>query len=327
MVRYVAIPRTRRRDVAPESMILPLDNAARAELIERATRANRRDRSLAPTVSMEAHFANKPGAAIIADPRGQTSLTGVTVIEGDADDAAVLQQELPDHEVFEDFEIHMVEPVAAEAADDAPELWHLMAIGLIGARARGFAGRGDGKVIAILDTGIAKVPELGTRIAGAWEVSGTMQTAEIETHDTDGHGTGVASVAAGATVGIAPAAEVLNVLMMPFRRAMYVDFLTAMEFTARRPNVLVANISAGLVAGTCACCRGSTRSCTREFFRSSPSGTMERTSPAARETFPRSSRSVPRHETVRSGRVAGTKPSPMAALSTRSRASSRRART
>lgn len=247
MARYIAIPHGQMRDVEVESLILPFDDASRAEVIERNINDRRGDGRLAPTPSLDSYFADKDGAAIIADPRGQTPLTGVTIIEGDAGDASVLQQELPDHEVFEDFVIRMVEPVEAlEAARDTPEPWHLTAIGLIDARSRGFRGQGEGKVIAILDTGVAMVPELGARIAGAWEVSGTMQTSEIATHDTDGHGTGVASLAIGKTIGIAPAAQVLNVLMMPFRRAMYLDFLTAMEFTARRPNVSVANISAGL---------------------------------------------------------------------------------
>ncbi len=247
MARYIAIPKIRKQVVEPEAVIMPMDSAARAERVETLTKMRHEDPSLAPTPGLEAYFENKRDAALLADPRDRTPLTGVIVIQGTTEDAAVLQEELPDHEVFEDFDIHLVAPVAVgEETDIARDKWHLEAVGLVNAQSKGFSGKGEGKIVAVLDTGIAKITELNGRIAGAWEVSSPFKTVEINTHDTDGHGTGVASLVAGKSLGIAPASQVLNMLMMPFRRAKYVDFLSAMEFIAGRPDISVANISAGL---------------------------------------------------------------------------------
>ncbi len=69
---------------------------------------------------------------------------------------------------------------------------------------RGIDGSGVG--IAVLDTGVSEVDELAGRIVGAVDL-----TWEQDHVDNYGHGTPVASLAAGTTTGVAPGAHVVPV--------------------------------------------------------------------------------------------------------------------
>lgn len=67
------------------------------------------------------------------------------------------------------------------------------------------SGRGGGVSAYIIDTGINPHPEFGTRLRNGFTVTpGNFA-------DTIGHGTSVASIVGGSTVGVAPAVELVNV--------------------------------------------------------------------------------------------------------------------
>lgn len=98
------------------------------------------------------------------------------------------------------------------------------AIGVPLVHQRGLTGAGS--LIAVLDTGVSPHPELGERlradlgfvaVEGASSVDDDFDDAnlpnppEIITPEQDGHGTPVAVLAAGATLGVAPGAEVMPV--------------------------------------------------------------------------------------------------------------------
>lgn len=76
--------------------------------------------------------------------------------------------------------------------------------------------KGSNVTVAVLDSGVASIPDLGSNvIAGADFSSGTTTSGDGKTDtDDNGHGTGMASIIAGngtAVSGLAPAAKILPV--------------------------------------------------------------------------------------------------------------------
>jgi subtilisin family serine protease len=136
--------------------------------------------------------------------------------------------------------------------------WHLDVISQLAARSKGTAFSGKGVKIAVLDTGVQlNHPELGGRIIGAWkmkagrrEASASDLVTDNSHYDTDGHGTHVAGLIAGKTIGVAPNAELISVLMMPQRKATTFDFAACLDWAASNPEILLVNFSAGVTTFT-----------------------------------------------------------------------------
>ena len=173
-------------------------------------------------------------------------LTGIHLIDTESADREVLAERLPDHDIFEDEPLHLVEPAISGAPMEKPnDLWHLDAIGLTAARAAGFHNKGDGVGIAVLDTGILEVPEIKGRVKASYTLDSHGWT-QVITHDTHGHGTHVAGLVAGSRVGVAPGAELTDVIMIPNGHGMLSDFVSALEFIAAIPDISILNMSAGI---------------------------------------------------------------------------------
>lgn len=243
MTRFIAIPKHPPEAVTLTESIGGYSTAARAERIDgfRSIVGQQSGLLLSETL----HTKHK----LIATPDQHTPITGVTIIEGNSEAAEDLQNKLPDHEVIEDFNLELVAPTTD--SDDSTDVasmsaWHMAAIKLKTARDSGYTGTGSGVGVAVLDTGVAPVEELEGRIIGAYEFDNDLKPVEISTKDTDGHGTGVAALIAGKTVGVAPGADIVNVITIPQRTGTYSNFLLAAEFIASRPEISVANISAGV---------------------------------------------------------------------------------
>jgi len=249
MARYIAIPRKRPAKPDPDSSAVGYSVKKRANRIASLRSSRLRNRELQLSESLVAKYELSSTRKLLATPQRQTPLTGVTIIEGDAQDAEELQNELPDHEVIEDFDLFLVEPTPEAGPppqEDNLDLWHLGAIALDKARNSGFQGVGQGIGVAVLDTGIAQVDELDGRIKDAFELDVNMKPVKIDTHDTHGHGTGVAALIAGKTVGVAPGVDLYNFITIPNRRGSYSNFVLATEFIAGQSGVAIANISAGV---------------------------------------------------------------------------------
>lgn len=131
--------------------------------------------------------------------------------------------------------------------------WHLDAIGQTVARKDGKAFSGKGVRIAVLDTGIELGhAELGGRVTQAWKIDSSVKavdhTAVVQdaAHaDTDGHGTHVAGLLCGKSVGVAPDAELTSILMMPKGYASTFDFIRCLDWAAEHPEISLINFSAG----------------------------------------------------------------------------------
>ena len=196
------------------------------------------------------------GISVLATPARGTPVTGVTVLEAAPETRNMLSEAFPDHDVVEDFALKLIAPPLHDAlaenggsasAVTQAELWHLQDIGLLAARRHGFGLTGDGIVIGVLDTGVADVPELSGRILENRIFDETLldykKTDLIA--DTDWHGTHVAGLIAGHSVGVAPGSKIVSLTMIPKRVGSFSHYVFALEHAQARPEIQILNISAG----------------------------------------------------------------------------------
>lgn len=105
---------------------------------------------------------------------------------------------------------------ASPAQADSSQQW---ALGYLKATQDWQISKGSNVTVAVLDSGVASIPDLSGRVvAGADFSSSTTSTGDGRTDtDSGGHGTGMASLIAGngtAVSGLAPATRVLTVRVM-----------------------------------------------------------------------------------------------------------------
>lgn len=184
-------------------------------------------------------------------------LTDSTVLDMPTERADEFKREIGNVDIILDRELHLIEPDRRKLRrtkhllDD--QKWHLTAIGLKDARARGIQRTGQGVVAAVLDTGIdSTVPDLEGRVRDSYVVDPTtyaIQRTGNPCIDTlpDGHGTQVAGLICGKEVGVAPGAQVVNVTILKQGRGWLSNFILALEHVATTSNIDVVNISSGII--------------------------------------------------------------------------------
>lgn len=260
-MRYLIIPKIDEaaREIAAEG---GLRTAIRARVLERLRQHRLTDhirKAVREAVEREASRTRggrlRERIRVIASPDRHTVATGITVIEADRAGADNIGRDLADALVVPDAPLDLIAPrtsatdvvTAGAAAPPEEALWHLRDIGLTAARKAGFNGTGLGVTAAVLDTGIADVPELAGRVTDARELDlESWQARKLErTKDTHGHGTLVAGLIAGRTVGVAPGASLANVIMVPGAHGTLSGYVLALEWVASQPQIAVVNISAG----------------------------------------------------------------------------------
>ncbi|MGB0384423.1 MAG: S8 family peptidase [Ardenticatenaceae bacterium] len=199
--------------------------------------------------------AESRGVTLISKNERDTPVTGTTIVKMSDSEAQRMRQELPNALVVRDRPIELIQPrrhkTKTVTADkiQVSDLWHLKAIGLEAARKQGFSGMGAGVTIAVLDTGIDPThPELDQSVTGAYTFDLAQWKAEpmVSGHDTDGHGTHVAGLICGKKVGVAPGSKVISGVMIPHALGSLATFTLALEWAAKRPEVQIVNMSAGL---------------------------------------------------------------------------------
>lgn len=182
-------------------------------------------------------------------------ITGTIIVDMSDEAATRMRRELPDVLILRDEPMDLIPPkrlvTTAQQKVSASDLWHLRAIGLESARKNGFRGSGAGITIAVLDTGIdPNHTELSGKVTEAFTFDTNLDVWEaqpmIPSADTHGHGTHVAGLICGKTVGVAPGAQLLSGVMIPRGRGMVSDFVLALEWAASRPEVQIVNMSAGI---------------------------------------------------------------------------------
>ncbi|MCM0021447.1 MAG: S8 family serine peptidase [Tagaea sp.] len=176
-------------------------------------------------------------------------LSGFDLLEMTVEQARKLAADMPNMDLIEDSPLSLIEPAiglgAKTTLDAQTDLWHLAELGLPAARAKGSVGSGEGTSIAILDTGIADHPELTGRLDPGVKADGAAKTTQAlnAPRDDRGHGTHVAGLAAGRTVGAAPGARVVSVVCLPGYMS---DLILAFEWAAAQPEISVINLSGGI---------------------------------------------------------------------------------
>lgn len=98
-------------------------------------------------------------------------------------------------------------------------------------------GQGAGVTVAVVDTGVADVPELAGRLQHV-DVTGDG------VGDGYGHGTFVAGLVAGSTLGVAPGATILDVRVgHNDGSTSLVDVMAGLQAVSQNPNVRVVNLA------------------------------------------------------------------------------------
>lgn len=190
------------------------------------------------------------GEVVVAAER--MPVTGLQFVEMPEEEGERLRRERGDLLVVRDQPIGLIEPsrpaAAANAKLSAKDRWHLAAVGLP-ARRRKADVSGHGVTVAVLDTGIDDShPEIAGRISAAYEFDiAARQTRKLaQSVDTHGHGTHVAGLICGKTVGVAPGAKVMNGILIPGGHGSLANFVMALEWAALQTEVQIVNISAGI---------------------------------------------------------------------------------
>jgi subtilisin family serine protease len=189
---------------------------------------------------------------IAAEPQMVGPVTGAMIAEMQPGEADRLAADRPEVHVLADAPLNLITPLKVEGSTkkrlNAANRWHLRAVGLPARRTKS-TPTGKGVTIAVLDTGIdATHRELDGRVVGgvAFDVDNQVVT-DREPGDTDGHGTHVAGLIAGKSVGVAPGTKLIDGLMIPKRKGTFSAFVQAMEWAAQNPDVQIINVSAGLL--------------------------------------------------------------------------------
>lgn len=181
-----------------------------------------------------------------------SGITGASVVEMPDEEAVRIREELPNALILQDRPIELIQPqqrntdTKNELTED--ELWHLDAIALNIARQKGFTGTGKSITIAVLDTGIDSThPELQGKVTESYRFNDRSKQIQLTTsQDTDGHGTHVAGLICGQQVGVAPETKLIDSLLIPRGIGNLSNFVMWLDWLALRPDVNIANISAGL---------------------------------------------------------------------------------
>lgn len=130
-------------------------------------------------------------------------------------------------------------------------LWHLDETGVAVARVAGWASRGSGVTVAVVDSGIdASHPEFeGKSILSASYLPDGEMGGPVGT-PAEGHGTHVAALIAGRTVGVAPEAGIVDVQAFADGSTTVGALIKALWFAATAPGVRVVNLSGGFTTFT-----------------------------------------------------------------------------
>ena len=179
------------------------------------------------------------------------TITGTITIEMSPEECDRLRREVDNIAILENEPLELIPPIqdstTAKIKLAVEDVWHLEAISKSQTQKTG-----KNVTIAVFDTGIeAKHPELQGKVSASYSLNVKRDIRQLQIEpttdeDTDGHGTHVAGLICGKTVGVAPESQLINVVMIPNRRGGLLNFITALEWLQYRPDVRLVNISAGI---------------------------------------------------------------------------------
>ncbi|MEM9276709.1 MAG: S8 family serine peptidase [Cyanobacteria bacterium P01_F01_bin.143] len=198
----------------------------------------------------------KEGVNILKSSQ-QSGITGTTILEMSEEEAKSVSQDLAEKaDILRDRPIELIHPANKDSSSfisegklQTKDLWHLEAINNLAAGNNGFSETGKNVTVAVLDTGIDSThPALQGKVSAAHTFNSEKWLVEPQTPslDTEGHGTHVAGLICGKTIGVAPDAKLINGVLIPGGRGMLSNFVLAIEWIASQPEIQIVNISAGI---------------------------------------------------------------------------------
>lgn len=124
--------------------------------------------------------------------------------------------------------------------------WHLDQTGVAAARSDGWASRGAGVTVAVVDSGIdANHPEFAGKTIMSRYFPPDGSPGQSGRPPSGVHGTHIAALIAGATVGLAPDADIVDVQACGDGGPTVGSLTRGLWFAASAPGVRIINLSAG----------------------------------------------------------------------------------
>lgn len=215
----------------------------------------RRDTSSASCSEVERWISERlPGRP---SQKSSGTISSGIVVPMSHDEARILNADVSNLFIMRNRALSLISPTLSSLPN--PKLppsaaWHLEAIGMLSARRDGKAYSGAGVTVALMDTGVQlDHPEIAGKVLSSWKIRDNPATTDFQaleldkkSYDTDGHGTHVAGLICGTTVGVAPDARLISILMMPRRLATLFDYVRCLDWASEHPEVSLINFSAGI---------------------------------------------------------------------------------
>jgi len=186
-----------------------------------------------------------------------SNITGAKVVDIPDDAIEQVRKELESYAFISSNEpIDLIEPninkASAKNTLSEDDLWHLESISLNLARQNRFIGTGKNITVAVLDTGVeAKHTEIEGKIVESYRLDSISNSSnpiieDTRYEDTQGHGTHVAGLICGKTVGVAPETKIISGQLIPGGSGTKADLILWLDWLATKPEVSIVNISAGM---------------------------------------------------------------------------------
>jgi len=136
----------------------------------------------------------------------------------------------------------------AQKRDRRRILWHFKAIGLASRKRPAGVGTGKGVTVAVIDSGVDTAhPELHSQVLQSLNfVPSESRRQPTGPHDVLGHGTYVSGLIAGRTIGIAPAAKLINLQVLDEKGSTTDStLLSALEWVAGQRSIRLVVLCLG----------------------------------------------------------------------------------
>ena len=178
-------------------------------------------------------------------------LTGASIVEMGEDLAETMRADLREVTLIADRPVELIRPSEASATPrkklGKTDRWHREAIGLPSRNSTSKSQKTPTITVAVLDTGVdASHPELAGKVRAAQSFDLNSALGEMDPSvDTQGHGTHVAGLICGNTIGVASNTEIVSGVIIPKGIGRLSGFLMGLEWAGQNPSVDIVNISAG----------------------------------------------------------------------------------
>lgn len=249
MTLYIVRPKTSLRGQFPALSDRKIDSEKRQKQLQEVAQFWQEEKTYR---EIQEWVEDESPEEVKAIASSSPTLTGTRFLEMPDPLADRIKREVSNIAILKDEPIELIRPAqnpeTRKEKLNREDIWHLQAIAHSESKKTGK----DIKV-AVFDTGIdASHGEIQGKIINSYCLNfrgtvGDWKIEQTDCEDTQGHGTHVAGLICGKTVGIARDAELINMLLLPRGGGMLRNFITALEWL-RYEDVRIVNISAGLSA-------------------------------------------------------------------------------